>query len=96
MQPGDEPKSRRNPLSGPRPLWEYPLGAGYRVDENSMSWEALGAIAEALDAIGVIATLVYLSAQIRQNNNQLRGAATTAIYEYHRTLTEMLSSDPEL
>ena len=61
-----------------------------------MSWEALGAIAEALGAIGVIATLVYLSTQIRQNNNQLRGAATSAIYEYQRTLTEMLSSDPEL
>ena len=61
-----------------------------------MNWEALGAIAELLGAIGVVATLVYLSAQIRQNSNQLRGAATTAVYEYQRTLTEMLSADPEL
>ncbi len=61
-----------------------------------MNWEALGAIAELLGAIGVIATLVYLSAQIRHNNDQLRGAATTAVYEYQRTLTEMLSADPEL
>ncbi len=61
-----------------------------------MNWEALGAIAALLGAIGVIVTLVYLAVQIRQNNHQLRGAATTAVYEYQRTLTEMLSSDPEL
>jgi len=61
-----------------------------------MNWEALGAVAELLGAIGVIATLVYLSAQIRHNNDQLRGAATTAVYEYQRTLTEMLSADREL
>ena len=61
-----------------------------------MNWDAIGAIAETLGALGVIATLVYLARQIRQNNNQLRGSATTAIYEYQRSLTEMLSADPEL
>jgi len=61
-----------------------------------MNWEALAAIAELLGAIGVIVTLIYLSVQIRQNSNQLRGTATTAVYEYQRTLTEMLSADPEL
>jgi len=44
----------------------------------------------------VIATLVYLSAQIRHNNDQLRGAATTAVWGYQRTLTEMLSAAQEL
>jgi hypothetical protein len=39
-----------------------------------VNWEALGAIANLFAAIGVIATLIYLSIQIRQNNNQLRGA----------------------
>jgi len=61
-----------------------------------MNWEALGAIAELLGAVGVIVTLVYLSTQIRQNSNQLRGSATTAVYEYQRKLVEMLSADPEL
>jgi len=61
-----------------------------------MNREAVGAIAAFLGAIGVIVTVVYLAVQIRQNNNQLRGAATTAVYEYQRTLTEMPSSDPEL
>jgi hypothetical protein len=61
-----------------------------------MNWEALTAIAGLLGAIGVIVTLIYLSAQIKQNNNQLRGAATTAVFEYQRTLTEMLTTNTEL
>ena len=41
-----------------------------------MNWEALGAIAELVGAIGVIATLIYLSAQIRQNTRAIRGSLT--------------------
>jgi hypothetical protein len=61
-----------------------------------MNWEALGAIANLLAAIGVIATLIYLSVQIRQNNNQLRGAATIAVYDYQRARTDTLTEDQEL
>tara|TARA_R110002073_G_scaffold325707_1_gene505012 strand:- start:1752 stop:1946 length:195 start_codon:yes stop_codon:yes gene_type:complete len=61
-----------------------------------INWEAVAAIAGLLGAIGVIVTLIYLSTQIKQNNKQLRGEATTAVYEYQRTLTEMLSADTEL
>ncbi len=61
-----------------------------------MDWEAVSAIAGLLGAIGVIITLIYLSAQIKQNNKQLRGEATTAVYEYQRTLIEMLSTNTEL
>jgi len=32
-----------------------------------MNWEAIGAIANVLAAVGVIATLIYLAIQIRQN-----------------------------
>ena len=45
-----------------------------------MNWEAIGAVGEVLGAIGVIATLVYLAVQIRQNstvleqNNQMHKA----------------------
>jgi hypothetical protein len=49
-----------------------------------VNWEELGAFANLIAAIGVIATLIYLSIQIRQNHNQLRGAATIAVYEYQR------------
>ena len=37
-----------------------------------MNWEALGAIGEVLGAVGVLATLVYLSLQIRANTEQTR------------------------
>ena len=37
-----------------------------------MNWEAIGAIAELLSGFGVIATLVYLATQIRQNTNSVK------------------------
>jgi hypothetical protein len=33
-----------------------------------MNWEAIGAVAEALGALAVVVTLIYLSTQIRQNS----------------------------
>ncbi len=39
-----------------------------------MNWDAIGAIAELLGAIGVIASLVYLATQIRQNTRSVRSA----------------------
>ncbi len=39
-----------------------------------MNWDALGAIAEMVGAAGVIASLVYLGAQIRQNTTALRAS----------------------
>jgi hypothetical protein len=44
-----------------------------------VNWEAPGTIANLLATIGVIATLIYLSIQIRQNNKQLCGAAAIAL-----------------
>jgi hypothetical protein len=37
-----------------------------------MNWEAIGAIAETLGAIGVILTLAYLALQVRQNSRAIR------------------------
>jgi len=39
-----------------------------------MNWDALGAIAEALGALGVILTLLYLVTQIKQNTKALKVA----------------------
>ena len=39
-----------------------------------MNWDAIGAIAETLGAVGVIASLVYLATQIRQNTRTVRSA----------------------
>jgi hypothetical protein len=36
-----------------------------------MNWDAIGAIAELLGAVGVIASLVYLTTQIRQSRDQM-------------------------
>ena len=36
-----------------------------------MSWDAIGAVAELLGAIGVIASLVYLAGQIRDSREQM-------------------------
>lgn len=40
-----------------------------------MDWDAIGALAELVGAVGVIASLVYLASQIRQNTNAMRGTA---------------------
>ena len=36
-----------------------------------MNWDAIGAIAEVVAAIGVILTLIYVAIQIRQNTELL-------------------------
>ena len=38
-----------------------------------MSWEAIGSIGEVVGAAGVLATLIYLAVQIRQNTLLMRG-----------------------
>ena len=54
-----------------------------------MNWDAIGAIAEALGAVGVIVSLVFLTLQIRQNTRQLeenpRALRTTALDETQRS-----------
>jgi hypothetical protein len=47
-----------------------------------MTWEAIGALSQLIAAIAVIASVVYLGAQIRQNTRQL----------YEQTRTHHLSS----
>lgn len=67
-----------------------------RLERMSVNWEAVGAVANLLAATGVIATLIYLAIQIRQNNRQLRGSATIAVYDYQRSLTETLTQNQDL
>ena len=64
--------------------------------EKIMNWEAIGAIAELLGAIGVVLTLIYLAIQIRQNTrsqeNSSRVAATNAFTGWYTSVM----SDPDL
>ena len=62
-----------------------------------MNWEVVAAISEAAAALGVIATLVYLTIQVRQskeateaNTRQMRGQAFFQLYEGLKVLTQTL------
>ena len=44
-----------------------------------MNWEALGAIAELVGAVGAIVAIVYLAVQIRSNTGALRAQARYSI-----------------
>ena len=44
-----------------------------------MNWEAIGAVAEGLGAIGVIATVVYVALQIRHNSEAVQGSTEQAL-----------------
>ena len=44
-----------------------------------MNWEAIGALAELCGAAAVVATLVYLAVQIRQNNELRRSESRQAL-----------------
>jgi hypothetical protein len=61
-----------------------------------MDWNAIGAIAETLGAIGVIVTVAYLAIQIRQNTQTVRSAAQQAMFDNTHETRLALSQDPHL
>ena len=61
-----------------------------------MNWEAIGAVGEILGAIGVIATLGYLAAQIRQNTRSSQEAASRASFDTVNRINLMLVENPEV
>jgi hypothetical protein len=61
-----------------------------------MDWSVVTAWAEICGAFGVIASLLYLSAQIRQGNRVARAAAQEAVASSGRQFTQPIVSDPEL
>ena len=58
-----------------------------------MNWDAIGAVAELVGAIGVIASLVYLAAQIRQGAKAQRAATLQAVSESITQAGEELARD---
>ncbi len=61
-----------------------------------MNWDAIGAIAELLGAIGVILTLVYLATQIRQNTESSRTTAEVSFGQDFIDWHARVSAQPEL
>ena len=55
---------------------------------SSTNWEALGAVANVLAAVGVIATLIYLSIQIRQNTKAVRSSSIQNLVQNFSTTAQ--------
>ena len=49
------------------------------VSTVTLNWEAIGAIANLFAALGVIATLIYLAMQIRQNTKAVRSSSIESL-----------------
>ena len=61
-----------------------------------MNWDAMGAIAEALGAIAVIATLVYLAVQVRHLKSELHMSSLKDQAETFSVVTNAVATSPEL
>ena len=61
-----------------------------------MNWEAIGAIAELVGGIGVIASLVYLATQIRQNTKWLRSTVLESAGTRSSEIARNAASDASL
>ena len=60
-----------------------------------MNWDALGAIAELIGALGVIVTLIYLTTQIRQNTKSINSNNSNNVMAGFNQLNVALVTDPE-
>ena len=61
-----------------------------------MDWEAIGAVGEILGALAVVATLFYLTSQIRQGTRVARADMTKDLYLASRQAILDLSANPTL
>ena len=62
---------------------------------DDINWDAIGAISEALGALGVIFTLVYLIRQINQNTAATRSSAAASYSQASMSIANLLSRDVE-
>ena len=61
-----------------------------------MNWDAIGAVGEILGAVAVIATLIYLAKQIRQNSQAVQISALRDTTEQWNRWSEVLATSSEL
>lgn len=61
-----------------------------------MNWDAIGAVGEAVAAVTVIVTLVYLALQIRHNTHVAQSNATQGLSEQIGQVYALLASDADL
>jgi len=61
-----------------------------------MSWDAIGAIGEIVGAIAVLATLIYLALQIRQNTKAVRLESRNSLQQAWSQVGSMMANSPEI
>jgi len=61
-----------------------------------MNWEMISAIGQMLGAIGVIISIVYLAAQIRNQNKESQRAAMNVLTTHWSDLNRTLVENPEM
>lgn len=60
-----------------------------------MNWEAIGAVAELVGAIGVVASLAYLAVQIRSNTKSAQAATYQGLAQSVRDTNREVFTNPE-
>ena len=60
-----------------------------------MNWEMISAVGQMLGAIGVIISIIYLAAQIRNQNKESRRAAMNVLTTHWSDLNKSLVDDPD-
>jgi hypothetical protein len=60
-----------------------------------MNWEALAAIAQLAAVVGLIPSLIYLAAQIREQNKERRRGALGVATGRFATTVKILTESPE-
>jgi hypothetical protein len=61
-----------------------------------MNWEMISAVGQMLGAVGVIISIVYLAAQIRNQNKESRRAAMNVLTRHWSDLNRTLVENPDL
>lgn len=62
----------------------------------TVSWEAIGAVGEVLGALAVVATLLYVSRQIREQSRALTTSVRDSAFHQLAEWNYQLMADPEL
>jgi heme/copper-type cytochrome/quinol oxidase subunit 1 len=61
-----------------------------------MNWEMISAVGQVLGAVGVIISIIYLAAQIRNQNKESRRAAMNVLTTHWSDLNKTLVENPDL
>ena len=65
-------------------------------EQATMNWEMISAIGQMLGAVGVLISIVYLAAQIRNQNKESQRAAMNALTTHWSDLNKRLVENPQM